>query len=124
MNSSYSWLSCKLLWLCKIAYTSSSVYVLRYVWVISVGLNMSAELIIVGSAMPVNITTLNIINEQEVLQTVSILNGTSDSFVAMFMPPSEEFKLQAIGVDDRGNDFSYISDVSVEPTSISLTFGK
>ena len=85
---------------------------------------MSAELIIVGSAMPVNITTLNIINEQRVLQTVPILNSTSGSFVAMFMPPLAEFKLQVMGVDDRGFDFSYISDVAVEPTSISLSFGK
>ena len=98
--------------------------ILMYVWVTSVGLNMSAELIIVGSAMPVDITTLYLISEQEVLQTISIVNSTSDSIVAMFMPPEEEFKLQAIGMDDRGYNFSYISDVSVEPTSISLNFGK
>ena len=104
-------------------YSDSSVYYLN-VRVASVGLNMSAELIIVGSAMPVDITTLNLINEQEVLQTISIVNSTSDSIVAMFMPPEEEFKLQAIGMDDRGYNFSYISDVSVEPTSISLNFGK
>ena len=42
------------------------------------------------------------------------------------MPPLEEFKLQVIGVDDRAYDFSYImiSDVFVELTSISVTFGK
>ena len=116
-------LTCKSVWLSKTVYSDSSVYYLN-VRVTSVGLNMSAELIIVGSAMPVDITTLYLINEQEVLQTISIVNSTSDSIVAMFMPPEEEFKLQAIGVDDGGYNFSYISDVSVEPTSISLNFGK
>lgn len=93
-------------------------------YVTLVGLNMSAELIIIGSAAPVNITTLDIINEEGVIQTITIMNNMSDGFIAMFMPPQEEFKMQATGVDDNGYNFSYISDISVEPTSIGLTFGK
>lgn len=85
---------------------------------------MSAELIIVGSATPVNITTLDIINEEGVIQSITLMNNVSDNFVAMFMPPQEEFKMQVTGVDDNGEDFSYVSDISVEPTSIRLTFGE
>ena len=88
------------------------------------GLNMSAELIIVGSATPVNITTLDIINEEEVIQSITLMNNVSDNFVAMFMPPQEEFKMQVTRVDDNGRSFSYVSDISVEPTRIRLTFGK
>ena len=88
-----------------------------------VGLNMSAELTFVGSVTPVNVTTLNIIDETRVIQSVNV-SRMSDSFIGMFTPPQAEFKIQVIGVDDNGYNFSYISDISIEPTSISLTFGK
>ena len=85
---------------------------------------MSAELIIVGSTTPVNITSLNIIDEGGVIQSIANVSRMGDSFISMFTPPQVEFKMQVTGVDDNGYNFSYISDISIEPTSISLTFGK
>ena len=85
---------------------------------------MSAELIIVGSTTPVNITSLDIIDEGGVIQSIANVSRMGDSFISMFTPPQVEFKMQVTGVDDNGYNFSYISDISIEPTSISLTFGK
>ena len=85
---------------------------------------MSAELIIVGSTTPVNITTLDIIDEGGVIQSVANVSRMGDSYISMFTPPQVEFKMRVTGVDDNGYNFTYISDISIEPTSISLTFGK
>ena len=85
---------------------------------------MSAELIIVGSITPVNITTLDIIDEGGVIQSVANVSRMGDNHISMFTPPQVEFKMQVAGVDDNGYNFTYVSDISIEPTSISLSFGK
>ena len=76
-----------------------------------------------GSVTPVTINTLNIINETTVIESITNLSRTNDSFIGRFTP-LQDYKLQVIGTDDNGLNFSYISDISVKPTSISLTFGK
>ena len=64
---------------------------------------------------------MDIINDQGVIQRVENVTvvGT-ETYVGFFIPPTEEFKVQVSGSDDNGFKFSYISDVSVEPTTISL----
>ena len=84
---------------------------------------MSAELIIVGSTAPVNISTVDIIDERGVIQSITDTIRIGDNFIIMFTLPEEEFKMQVNGIDDNGYRFSYVSDISIEPTSISLTFG-
>ena len=64
---------------------------------------------------------MDIVNDQGVIQHVE--NATvvnNNTYVGFFIPPNEEFKVQVSGTDDNGFRFSYISDVSVEPTTISL----
>ena len=64
---------------------------------------------------------MDIVNDQGVIQYVE--NATvvnNNTYVGFFISPNEEFKVQVSGTDDNGFRFSYISDVSVEPTTISL----
>ena len=64
---------------------------------------------------------MDIVNDQGVIQYVenaTVINN--NTYVGFFISPNEEFKVQVSGIDDNGFRFSYISDVSVEPTTISL----
>jgi len=73
----------------------------------------------------VTINTLDIITDEGVIQSITGLTKISnETYASMFAIPLVEFKIQANGVDDNGYNFSYISDISVEPTSVSLSFGK
>ena len=64
---------------------------------------------------------MNIVNDLGIIQHVE--NTTvvgNNTYVGFFIPPTEEFKIQVLGTDDNGFRFSYISDTSIEPTTISL----
>ena len=89
------------------------------------GIFATAELTIVGSTLPVTVNTLDIINDEGVIQSINDLTPIDNNvYASLFMTPLVEFKMQVNGVDDNGYNFSYISDISVEPTSLSLSFGK
>jgi len=86
---------------------------------------MFAESTIIGSSNSIVINSINVVNDQGII--LSLLNLTeieNNSYIGYFDPPSEEFQFQVNGIDDNGFQFSYISDISVEPTTISLTFSK
>ena len=72
------------------------------------------------------ISSINAVNDQGTINlTLSNLTQVeNNSYIGYFDPPPEEFQLQVSGTDDNGYPFSYISDVSIEPTAISLRFGK
>ena len=79
----------------------------------------------VGSNRPVTVNTLDIINDEGEIQSINDLTMIgNNAYAALFMTPLVEFKMRVNGVDDNGYNFSYISDISVEPTSLSLSFGK
>ena len=64
---------------------------------------------------------MDVINDRGVIQRVENVTVVgNETYVGLFNPPTEEFKVQVSGTDDNGFKFSYISDVSVEPTTISL----
>ena len=103
-------------------YISSNVYLFVYL----IGYNFYAEFTITGSNNPVVISSINAVNDQGTIN-LPLLNLTeveNNSYIGYFDPPSEEFQLQVTGTDDNGFPFSYISDISIEPTTISLRFGK
>ena len=82
-------------------------------------------LTVMGSNSSVSINGLNFVNSQGVIQSTDNLTRTSnDSYISLFVPPVEEFQIQIVGIDDNGFNFSYVSAISVEPTTISLTFGR
>lgn len=86
---------------------------------------MFAQSIIIGSENPVIINSINVVHDEGVIDSVSNLTEIeNNSYIGFFVTPSEEFQLQVTGIDDNGFQFSYISDVSVEPTAVSLAFSK
>ena len=85
------------------------------------GETVSAEVAIRGSVAPVTFDTMVIVNHQGVIQHVENATVVSNNiYIGFFISPNEEFKVQVSGTDDNGFRFSYISNVSVEPTTISL----
>ena len=94
-----------------------------YIWtLLCVGVLISVELTVMGNKSPVTIDTVNFVNSRGVIQPASDLTRTNNnSYVSLFMPPREEFQIQVVGIDDSRYNFSYIS---IEPTTISLTFGE
>ena len=89
------------------------------------GYSMFVEATIIGSENPVVISNINVVNDQGFILNLSNLTEIdNNSYIGFFDLPSEEFQLQVNGKDDNGFPFSYISDISVEPTTISLGFGK
>ena len=86
---------------------------------------MFVEATILGSENPVVISSINVVNDQGFILTLSNLTEIdNNSYIGVFDLPSDEFQLQINGIDDNGFAFSYISDTSIEPTTISLAFGK
>ena len=86
---------------------------------------MFVEATILGSENPVVISSINVVNDQGFILTLSNLTEIdNNSYIGVFDLPSDEFQLQINGIDDNGFAFSYISDISIEPTTISLAFGK
>lgn len=86
---------------------------------------MYAELTIIGSDDPVEITSIDIVTDRGSILTASNLTEIkNNSYIGLFDLPLEEFQLQVTGIDDRGYPFTYISDISVEPTNISLSFSE
>ena len=86
---------------------------------------MFVQSTIIGSNDPVVISNINVVNDQGTILTVSNLTEIeNNSYIGFFDLPREEFQFQVNGVDDNGYPFSYISDISVEPTTISLAFSK
>lgn len=86
---------------------------------------MFVQSTIIGSDNPVVISDINVVNDQGTILTVSNLTKIeNNSYIGFFDLPREEFQFQVNGVDDNGYPFSYISDISVEPTTISLAFSK
>lgn len=91
---------------------------------------MFSEFSIVGSNSSVtinNITIMDVIGNilpetVEINQNLTEL--ANNSYFGAFVSPENEFRMIINGVDDNGYIFSYVSDVSVEPTRISLSFGK
>lgn len=89
------------------------------------GIFATGELTIVGSTRPVTVSTLDIINDEGEIQSINDLtNIGNNAYASLFMTPLVEFKMRVNGADDNGYNFSYISDISIEPTSLSLSFGK
>ena len=86
---------------------------------------MFVEATILGSENPILISSINATNDQGSILSFSNLTEIKNNKYTGFLGnlPSEEFQLQVNGIDDNGFPFSYISDISVEPTAISLTFG-
>lgn len=71
---------------------------------------------------PVNVSVLNLISGDGTI-LLSINNLTrlgEESYVGVFLPPSEAFVLQLVGTDHNGYNFSHISDTSVEVSFIDL----
>ena len=90
-----------------------------------IGYAMFVEATILGSENPVVISSINVVNDQGFILTLSNLTEIdNNSYIGIFDLPSDEFQLQINGIDDNGFAFSYISDISIEPTTISLAFGK
>ena len=64
---------------------------------------------------------MDAVNNQGIIdhaQNATVVDN--NTYVGIFTASTEEFKVQVTGTDDNGYRFSYISDVSVEPTTISL----
>ena len=89
----------------------------------SSGDTIIAEFKIQGSTAPVTFNAMDIVNDRGIIQNAQLQAVTvvgDDSYIGIFMAPAEEFKIQVTGTDDNGLQFSYISDISIEPTTISL----
>ena len=73
----------------------------------------------------ITVTELNLINtEDTVLQSISNLSNLGrGTYAGTFMPPSQTFTLQLVGVDNNGFNFSHISDTSTEVSFINLSLG-
>jgi len=59
-------------------------------------------------------------------QLQSITNITilsDDTFAAVFSPPPESFRLQVVGVDGNGHNYSRIIDTSIRSTPVSIGLG-
>ena len=64
---------------------------------------------------------MDIVNDLGIIQHVENVTVVgNNTYVGFFIPSTEEFKIQVSGTDDNGFRFSYIGDVSIEPTTISL----
>ena len=86
---------------------------------------MFVEATIIGSENPVVINSINAVNDWGFVLALSNLTEIdNNSYIGFFDLPPDEFQLQINGIDDNGFAFSYISDVSVEPTTINLAFGE
>ena len=87
---------------------------------------MFVEATVIGSENPVVISSINVVNDQGFILSLSNLTEIDNNSYTAYIDllPDNEFQLQINGIDDNGFAFSYISDVSVEPTTISLEFGK
>ena len=86
---------------------------------------MFVEATVIGSENPVVINSINAVSDQGFIVSLSNLTEIdNNSYIGFFDLPPDEFQLQINGTDDNNFTFSYISDVSVEPTTISLAFGK
>ena len=80
-----------------------------------------AEFKIQGSTAPVTFHAMDIVNDGGIIQNVqNVTVVDDDSYIGIFVAPAEEFQIQVNGTDDNGSWFSYISDISIEPTTISL----
>ena len=89
---------------------------------------MFVESTVIGSNNPIeiDISSINIVSDQLgfILSVSNLTKVDNNSYIGSFDPPPEEFQLQVNGIDDNGFQFSYISDMSVEPVNIGLTFSK
>ena len=78
-----------------------------------------------GSNTSITVNTLNLINANGTI-LASITNLTTlggDSYAGVFLPPSEAFVLQLLGMDGNGYTFSHFSDTSVTVSAVDLTLG-
>ena len=91
-----------------------------------VGYMMFVESTIIGSDNPIELHSINVVNDQLgfILSVSNLTEIDNNSYIGFFDPPPEEFQLEVNGTDDNGFLFSYISDISVEPINISLTYSK
>ena len=55
------------------------------------------------------------------LNDVLFLDG--NTFVTHFIPPDTQFHWQIEGRDEKGNNFSRITDIAIEVSDIDLTLG-
>ena len=87
---------------------------------------MFVESTFIGSDNPVEISSINVVSDRLgfILSVSNLTEVDNNSYIGFFDTPPEEFQLQVNGIDDNGFLFSYISDISVEPVSIALTFSK
>ena len=72
------------------------------------------------------VTNINLVDGQGTIllpiNNVTQLDPETSYFVE-FIQPAESYQLQLIGMDASGFNFSRISDISIESTSISLSLG-
>ena len=87
---------------------------------------MFVESTIIGSDNPIELHSINVVNDQLgfILSVSNLTEIDNNSYIGFFDPPPEEFQLEVNGTDDNDFLFSYISDISVEPINISLTYSK
>ena len=55
---------------------------------------------------------------------MNISQLSSNSFATTFMPPTESFTMQFFGMDENGHNFSHISDIFFDVSSVYLSLSK
>jgi len=91
---------------------------------------MYAIFTIIGSAAPVTINYVTLVDFDGVIYLenfepdANLTKLENSTFIQSFRAPNSEFQMTVTGIDDNGFNFSFISDVFVDPVTISLAFGK
>ena len=89
--------------------------------VMILGVFATAELTVVGSTRPMTISTVDIINDEGVIQSISgLVKISSDTYASMFMMPLVGFKMQVRKWS--GYQFSYVSDSNSRANTSELNF--
>ena len=85
---------------------------------------------IIGSAAPITINYITLVDFDGViyLETfepdANLTQLENNTFIQSFRCPNREFQMIVRGIDDSGFNFSFISDVIIDPVTITLAFGK
>ena len=91
---------------------------------------MYAIFTIIGSAAPVTINYITLVDFDGVIYLenfepdANLTELENNTFIQSFRCPNREFQMIVRGIDDNGFNFSFLSDVFVDPVTISLAFGK
>ncbi|XP_065895475.1 von Willebrand factor A domain-containing protein 7-like isoform X2 [Dysidea avara] len=90
---------------------------------------MYAIFTIIGSAAPVTINYITLVDFDGVIYLenfepdANLTELENNTFIQSFRCPNREFQMIVRGIDDNGFNFSFLSDVFVDPVTISLAFG-